>query len=153
MGKSQQSFNKKEREKKRAKKKKAKLEQREQRKLDKKERSKVSLEDQFMYVDENGNLTHEKPDPTKKFNIKAEDIPLGMPMKSKPVYDTVFRGKVKSFQSDKGYGFITDKITKDSLFVHINDAYDGISENHIVEYEIGSGPKGKKAVNVKRIVN
>ena len=153
MGKSQQTFNKKEREKKRAKKKQAKLERREQRKIEKSEKGKLTLEDQFMYLDENGNLTYEKPDPTKKIEIKAEDIALGVPMNSKTTYDTVFRGKVKTFMSDKGYGFITEKATKESIFVHINDAYQDISENHIVEYEVGKGPRGPKAINVKRIVN
>lgn len=153
MAKSQQTFNKKEREKKRAKKKQAKLERREQRKLEKKEIGKLTLEDQLMYLDENGNLTREKPDPSKKFKIKAEDIKLGVPLNMKPNYETVFRGKVKYFQEDKGYGFITEKATKESIFVHINDAYNGISENHIVEYEVGKGPRGPKAIKVTRIIN
>ena len=151
MGKSQQTFNKKEREKKRLKKKKEKQERREQRKLEKAERGKVSFEDQLMYVDEFGNLTNEKPDPTKRTQIKAEDIKLGVPQNSKQIFDTVRRGKVKMFAEDKGYGFITEKATKESIFVHVNDAYDGIKENHIVEFEIGKGPKGPKAIKVVQI--
>lgn len=153
MGRSQQTFNKSEREKKRAKKKKEKLERREQRKLEKESKGKLNFEDQLMYLDENGNLTTEKPDPTKKFVAKLEDISLGVPQNTRTSFDTVQRGKVKTFMADKGYGFITNKATKDSIFVHINDAYDGISENHIVEYEVGKGNKGQKAINVVRIVN
>lgn len=151
MGKSQQTFNKKEREKKRAKKKKEKLERREQRKVEKTERGKT--EPTFMYMDENGNLVAEKPDPAKKFQINVEDIKLGVPQNSKEAFDPIRRGKVKFFSNDKGYGFITEKATKDSVFVHANDAYDDIRENHIVEFEIGSGPKGPKAINVKQVKN
>ena len=153
MGKSQQTFNKSEREKARAKKKKEKLERREARKLEKEQKGKQTLEDQFMYMDENGNLTSTKPDPTKRFEAKLEDISLGVPQNSRESFDTVHRGKVKTFIEDKGYGFITNKASKESIFVHINDAYDGISENHIVDYEIGKGNKGQKAINVVRVVN
>ena len=153
MGRSQQTFNKSEREKARAKKKKEKLERREQRKLEKEKKGKQSLEEQFMYLDENGNLTSTKPDPARKFTAKLEDISLGVPQNSRADFDTIQRGKVKNFIEDKGYGFITNKATKESIFVHINDAYDGISENHIVEYEIGKGNKGQKAINVVRVTN
>jgi len=153
MAKSQQTFNKKEREKKRAKKKKEKAERREQRKVEKAQRGKLTLEDQLMYMDENGNLVKEKPDPSKKFEIKAEDIKLGVPQFAREEIVVERRGKVKFFYEEKGYGFITDKATKESIFVHINDAYDGIRENHIVEFEMGSGPKGAKAIKVVQIKN
>ncbi len=151
MGKSQQTFNKKEREKKKAKKRKEKLERREQRKMEKEQAGKLSFEDQIMYLDANGNLTKEKPDPTEKIEIKAEDIILGAAPVQREVIETIRRGKVKYFNSDKGYGFITDKATKDSIFVHANDSYDDIKENHIVQYEMGQGPRGKKAINVIQI--
>ena len=151
MGRSQETFNKKEREKKRLKKKQEKLERREQRKLEKAERKNSSQENEFMYVDEYGNLTPEKPDPLKRTQIKAEDIKLGVPQNFKPTFDTVRNGKVKFFSEEKGYGFITDKETKDSIFVHVNDAYEGIKENHIVQFEIGKGPKGAKAIKVIQV--
>ena len=66
MAKSQQSFNKKEKEKKRLKKRKEKLERKEQRKQEKLDNGPKSFEDMLAYVDENGYLTSEKPDPTKK---------------------------------------------------------------------------------------
>ena len=151
MGRSQQTFNKKEREKRKAKKKKEKQERREQRKLEKEQRGKIPLEEQFMYLDEFGNLTHEKPDPSRRIEIKAEDIKLGVPRNSKETFEIVKRGKVKFFSEDKGYGFITEKATKESIFVHINDAYDGIKENHIVTFELGRGPKGAKAIKVEQV--
>ena len=58
---------------------------------------------------------------------------------------------MKFFSDEKGYGFITDKATKESIFVHCNDAYEDIKENHVVEFKIGKGPKGPKAENVVQI--
>ena len=49
MGRSQQTFNKSEREKNKAKKRKAKQERREQRKLEKEQKGKLNQEEQFMY--------------------------------------------------------------------------------------------------------
>ncbi len=151
MAKSQQTFNKKERDKKKRKKKQDKIERREQRKQEKAEKGKLSFEDQIMYMDENGNLSPTPPDPTKKKVIKVEDIKLGVPQFTRPSMDIVRRGKVKFFNSEKGYGFLTDKETKESIFVHMNDCYDDIKENHIVTFEIGSGPRGPKAVNVVQV--
>jgi len=153
MAKSQQTFSKKEREKKKLKRKQDKIERREQRKLEKAQRGKLSFEDQIMYVDHDGNLTNERPDPSKKIEIKAEDIKLGVPPNRKDFSNPIKRGKIKFFNSEKGYGFITEKQTKDSIFVHANDAYPDVKENHIVEFEIGKGPKGNKAINVIQIKN
>jgi len=153
MGKSQQTFNKKEREKKKQKKKKEKRERREQRKLEKAEKGKLTFEDQVMYLDHDGNLVAEKPDPSKKVEIKVEDIKLGVPQFERESLNPIKRGKVKFFKEENGYGFITEKITKESIFVHANDAYSDIKENHIVQFEIGQGNKGKKAINVIQIKN
>jgi len=151
MSKSQQTYNKKEREKKRKKKRQEKEERKAQRKLEKAERGKTKQEDQFMYMDINGNFTTEKPDPNDKIEIKAEDIELGVPQYARESIETVINGKVKFFSEDKGYGFITIKSNKESIFVHINDAYEGIKENHIVQFEIGKGPKGAKAIKVVQV--
>lgn len=149
MSKSQQSFNKKEREKKRRKKKQEKLERREQRKQEKAEKGKLSFEEQLSYVDEDGNITSERPDPTKKKKvIKAEDIVIGVPPKEESTEDPVRKGKVSTFLHDKGYGFIVDAGNQDSIFVHIKDAYESIQMNDKVSFEVEFGPKGAKAVNV-----
>ncbi len=148
MAKSQQSFNKKEKEKKKQKKRKLKLERREQRKIEKAETGDVPFEDQLMYVDENGNLTSTPPDPKKKKIIKVEDILLGSPPVEE-MDDSPRIGKVKFFNDEKGYGFLADAETKESIFVHINNAYSEIRENDKVSYEVEMGPKGPTAVNVK----
>lgn len=151
MGKSQETYSKKEREKKRQKKKRDKLEQREQRKQAKAERGTKTFEEMLSYVDENGNLTSTPPDPTKKPKIKAEDIVLGVPPMEKVAYDPIRKGHVKFFNDDKGFGFIIDEETKDSVFVHINNVSEPIQENDKVTFEIENGMKGPAAVRVNLI--
>lgn len=61
-------------------------------------------------------------------------------------------GKVKFFNDDKGFGFITPDNGDKDLFVHVTGIINGtLSENDSVEYEIGEGQKGPCAVQVKRL--
>lgn len=152
MARSQDSFNKKEKEKKRRKKKQEKLERKEQRKLEKAEGGKKTFEDMIMYVDEDGNLTSTPPDPAKKKKFKLEDIVIGVPPKDDAPMETVRRGRVKFFNDDKGYGFILDLETKESVFVHANNTSDQLRENDIVSFEVEMGPKGPNAINVSIFV-
>lgn len=152
MAKSQQSFNKKEKEKKRRKKRQEKLERRAQRKVEREEAGKKTFEELIRYVDEDGNLTTEKPDPTKKKKaIKAEDIILGATPRDNTPVEVIRKGKVKFFNDEKGFGFITDLITQDAVFVHINSLSETIQENDRVTFEVEMGPKGPNAVNVKLV--
>ncbi len=61
------------------------------------------------------------------------------------------RGKVKWFNNQKGYGFITPENGSD-VFVHHTaiqgDGYRTLEEGQDVEFEIQKGPKGDQAVNV-----
>ncbi|MBV6440179.1 MAG: cold shock domain-containing protein [Haliscomenobacteraceae bacterium CHB4] len=148
MAKSQDSFNKKEKEKKRQKKNQEKQERREQRKADKLEGGAKTFEEMLSYVDENGNLTSTPPDPSKRKEIKVEDIILGASSRYTTPEETTRHGKVKFFNNEKGYGFIVDSESKDSVFVHINNLNDPIRENDRVSFEIEMGPKGPNAVNV-----
>ncbi|TNE61361.1 MAG: cold shock domain-containing protein [Bacteroidetes bacterium] len=58
------------------------------------------------------------------------------------------QGTVKFFNHDKGYGFITDAETQESIFVHINNASYPLEERDKVTFEVEMGPKGPSAVNV-----
>ena len=147
MAKSQQSFNKKEREKKRRKRKKDKAEKREQRKAEGGE--KKSFEELLMYVDEDGNLTPTPPDPTKKKKINVEDIEIGVSKKDKDAEEESRKGTVKFFNEEKGYGFINVPNLRDSIFVHAAGLIDEIREGDNVTFEIAIGPKGPVAVQVK----
>jgi CspA family cold shock protein len=62
-------------------------------------------------------------------------------------------GKVKWFNTQKGFGFIVQDDNKD-LFVHFKDVLGGIEslkENDTVEFEVAEGRKGLQAVNVKKV--
>jgi len=64
------------------------------------------------------------------------------------------RGKVKWFNSQKGYGFITPESGKD-VFVHYSaiqgDGYKSLEEGQEVEFEIEKGPKCEQATKVTRV--
>jgi len=147
MAKSQQTFSKREREKKKAKKRKEKLERKLQRKAEAAEG--LNQGPEFMYVDENGNLTAEKPDPTKKVEIDISEINISTPKLADRVDNSPLRkGFVKFFNDEKGYGFITDQKTQESIFVHVAQCSEPIKQQNKVSFEVEMGPKGKSAVNV-----
>ena len=151
MARSQETFNKKEKEKQRQKKKQEKEQRREERKANF-EKGK-GLEDMIAYVDEDGNITSTPPDPAKKSEIKTEDIEIGVSRKSEEeVGDLTRRGIVTFFNTSKGYGFIRDQDTQESIFVHVNGLEEEIHENDRVEFQTERGPKGLNAIGVKRVV-
>jgi cold shock CspA family protein len=145
-----ETWDKKEREKKRQQKKKEKAEKKQERKENSKNDN--NPDSMFAYLDENGNLSSKPPDPRKKIVINAEDIEIGVP-KHMPVNpeDLIRTGIVAFFNDDKGYGFIKDSETQESVFVHIKSLSEPIKENNKVSFEVEMGPKGANAVNVKLV--
>ena len=114
MARSQQTFNKTEKEKKRLKKREVKKKKKEARKAEAKENPKGI---QFAYVDHDGQLTDTPPDPTLKVKIDAEDIILGIPKKEEGEQeDPIRKGKVSFFDSSKGFGFIIDSENQEKYF-------------------------------------
>jgi cold shock CspA family protein len=146
-----ETWNKKEREKKKQQNKKEKEERKQERKENSKEGK--SLDDMLAYVDENGNISATPPDPRKQTKVRLEDIEIGVP-KQEPIdpADLIRKGVVTFFNDAKGYGFIKDQVTQESIFVHINSVLQPIKEHSKVIFEVEMGPKGPNAVNVKLAV-
>lgn len=149
MGRSQESFNKKEVRKKKEK----KRQDKEKKRLAKKEEEKKgSLDDMIAYVDENGMITDTPPDPTAKKKMKAEDIEVSIPKQDDTFKaDPIRKGKLTFFNDSKGYGFIKDSETQNSVFVHVNEFQDDIMEGNTVSFEVEKGLKGPAAVRVKLV--
>jgi len=147
MAKSQQTFGKSEREKKRLKKREEKKKKKLQRKASNEEQS------IFAYVDEFGNLTDTPPDPSKKIKVDASTIDIGIPKMEDREDDSSKekRGKVSFFDSSKGFGFILDTQSQAKYFVHVSGLIDEIKENDKVSFELERGLKGMNAVKVKKI--
>ncbi|HEY4328073.1 MAG TPA: cold shock domain-containing protein [Mucilaginibacter sp.] len=147
MARSTETFNKKEKEKKRLKKAKEKIEKAEERKSNAVKGK--TLEDMMAYVDEYGNITSKPPDPSRKLKINSADIQIAIPKQEDIIQEIVRTGIVGFFNEDKGYGFIKDMQTQESIFVHANNLTEPIKENNKVTFEIEAGAKGPTAVKVK----
>ncbi len=63
-------------------------------------------------------------------------------------------GKVKWFNDQKGYGFITPEDGSKDLFVHyqeiVGDGFKTLAEGQEVNFEIVESDKGPKAVKVSK---
>lgn len=142
---SQETFGKKEREKKRLKKKQDKL-------IKKEERKAGGQENEFIYVDEFGQLTDTPMDPSRKIKVEASSIEIGVPKKEdREVEETEKKGKVSFFDSSKGFGFIIENDSQEKYFVHVSGILEEIKENDKVSFELERGLKGMNAVRVKKI--
>jgi cold shock CspA family protein len=151
MAKSGGTFNKKEKEKKRAKQRQEKAEKMEERKANAKKGK--SLDEMMAYIDENGNITSTPPDPSKKRIFNQEDIQIGVPQQADmEPEDPIRKGVVTFFNESKGFGFINDLQTQERVFVHVNQLIGPIKENDKVVFEVEMGPKGPSAFNVKKDV-
>ncbi|XZF15772.1 cold-shock protein [Chitinophagaceae bacterium MMS25-I14] len=150
MGRSQETVGKKENEKKKQQKKREKEDRKEERKSNSSKGK--SLEDMMVYLDENGNFTSTPPDPKMKREIRAEDLLTGPARKEdREQYEVVRKGVIKFFNEAKGYGFINDLQTQESVFVHINQISGPVKERDKVTFEVENGPKGRTAVRVKKV--
>ncbi|MCG3164627.1 MAG: hypothetical protein POELPBGB_00386 [Bacteroidia bacterium] len=148
MAKSQATFAKKEKEAKRLK----KRQEKEQRKEDRKANAgSGGFESMIAYVDEFGRITDTPPDPSKKQNVDASSIEIGVPRQSEEDEVSPERqGKVVFFDSSKGYGFINETGTGEKYFVHVTGLTEDISADDSVSFELERGMKGMNAVRVKK---
>lgn len=65
-------------------------------------------------------------------------------------------GKVKWFNDQKGYGFISPENGGKDVLVHHSvidcEGFRTLAENEVVEYDAEESPKGMKATRVRRLV-
>jgi cold shock CspA family protein len=148
MGRSQETYNKKEVRNKKEKKRKEKAQKRE---IRKNEGKKSNFNDMIAYVDEFGRITSTPPDPDKKSVVVAENIELKITRNNpQGAADYIRKGVVISYNESRGFGFIRDMETNQRVFVHANSLLEPIRENNIVVFEIGRGAKGPSAMKVKQ---
>ena len=64
-------------------------------------------------------------------------------------------GKVKWFNSKKGYGFVTDEETKKDIFLHVSALEESklrtLKEEQVLEFDIKEDNKKLQAINIKKI--
>lgn len=150
MAKSQQTFSKSEKEKKRLKKREDKRKKMEARKAAKEENGTTGI--QFAYVDHFGNIVDTPPDPEAKVEFELEDIQISTTKKEDlPEEEPVKNGKVSFFDTSKGFGFIIDNGSGEKYFTHVSGLIDEIKENDKVSFELEKGMRGMNAVKVKKI--
>ncbi|EON78151.1 cold shock protein [Lunatimonas lonarensis] len=150
MAKSRETFNKKEKEKKRLKKKQDKEEKKEARKTSTHKGG--DLSDMIAYVDADGNITDTPPDPHRKMeevDLESIEVSVSRKSESEEEEDTIRKGKISFFNTSKGYGFIKDQITQESIFFHVNGLVDQVAEGDLVTFDTEKTPKGLSAVEVK----
>ena len=62
------------------------------------------------------------------------------------------KGTVKWFNSEKGFGFITNESTGEDIFVHFTgiatEGFKTLNEGQEVTFEISNGARGPQATNV-----
>jgi cold shock CspA family protein len=148
MARAREAFNKKDREKAMIVKRKEKEKKKEERKVNSKKIK--GLDDMLAYVDAYGNIVSAPPDPSSRQEIKVEDIRISISKKEDIEQASPFRtGTITFFNDSKGYGFIKDNESGESIFVHANNLENPVKENDKVSFETSRGPKGLNAVNVK----
>ena len=147
MASSQETFNKRDQEKKRLKK---RLDKQQKVAARKANPSAGGLDNMIAYVDEYGNITDTPPDPTTRKRIDASSIEIGVPKRETVETPSVRKGRVEFFNHSKGFGFIKELDSQEKFFVHINSVDGEIKEGDMVSFELERGFKGMSAVRVKK---
>ncbi len=147
MGRSQETSNKKEVRSKQDKKRKDKEKKRISRKENESGGNPNSM---IAYVDEYGMITSTPPEAGRRNTAKLEDIEISIPKRdASQAIDPIRKGVVTYFNDGKGFGFIRDLETQQSVFAHINNFLEPIQIDNLVNFEIENGQRGPAAVNVR----
>lgn len=128
--------------------------EKEEKKRDRKENARDgnSLAEMMAYVDDNGNLTSVPQDPSKRRKFNVNDIEISSPKaENRDSLGQFVEGVVSYFNSEKGYGFIRQSTTKESVFVHHKQLSSPVKINEKVRFLIAKGVKGPEAIEVSII--
>src|SRR4028118_355229 len=88
-----------------------------------------TLDEMMAYIDENGNFSSKPPDPRKKKVFNSADMQIGVPkQEAREQQDAIRTGVVTFFNDEKGYGFIKDLQSQESVFIHVNQLSEPIKE-------------------------
>lgn len=148
MGRSNETFNKKEKEKQRLKKQQEKKAKAEDRKANSTKGK--GLEDMMAYLDENGNITSTPPAFSKPRSVELSEIMVATPKKVDDPEDLINHGVITFYNTSKGFGFIRDAKTRENIFFHVNQLTFQAKENDQVTFLTEKGPKGLNAINVSK---
>lgn len=134
------SFSKKEGSKKKAKKKQEKALRREDRKTNNNKGK--SFEDMIVYVDVNGNFTSLPP------HLQVVNEGSGKKGNSDSVDDGEIKSGIVTYLNEKGYGFITEDITKDNVFFNFDFSSSKFKKNDKVSFVKELSQKGFRASQI-----
>lgn len=138
-----ETFSKKEREKK---KRQIRLEK-EQRKQERKEQSRNgnNMDEMMAYLDVEGNLTNLPPDQQPRHQRKPDNS-------NNSKNDGSFRtGTIKFIDYKKGFGFIKDSVTQESIFVQTNVLPATVNKTGKVKFKTRQDSRGLSAIFVENI--
>ncbi len=148
MASSQETYNKRDQEKKRLKK---RLDKQQKVAARKANSQGGGLENMIAYVDEYGNITDTPPDPATRRKIDAGSIEIGVPKREAIEATSIRKGRVEFFNHTKGFGFIKELDSQEKYFVHVNGLTEEVKEGDTVSFELERGFKGMSAVRVRKI--
>ena len=144
---SQETYNKRDQEKKRLKKRLDKQKKFAERKANAQDKGPDNM---IAYVDENGQLCDTPPNPANRKKIDAGSIEIGVQKREVIEANAIRKGKIEFYNTSKGFGFIKELDTQEKYFFHVNGLIDEVKESDSVTFELERGVKGMNAVRVKK---
>jgi len=109
-----------------------------------------SLEEMYMYVDEFGNLSTVPLKKSPADSVKLEEIVFQTVPRVEQAGDAdgAREGQIQYYNPSKGFGFITDSLTGERVFVHSSELPRPVTEQEKVTFFRGRNEKGSFATNV-----
>lgn len=109
-----------------------------------------TLEEMYMYVDELGNLSSVPSNKSSAQNARLDEIVFQTAPRAEQAGDMELArdGQIQYFDQTKGFGFITDTMTGQRVFVHSSELPRPVTEAERVTFLRKKNEKGFFATNV-----